>query len=135
MSEENVEIFRSALEAFGRRDVEALLTDLDPDVEWQSALPALLGGSSTVYRGHQGVRDLIRENDEVLDEYRVEVTEIRDLGDRIFGIGAVRTRGKGSGVETDSPWFISVEIKDGKAVRIRTDLDRSEALEAAGLSE
>ncbi|MGH2993833.1 MAG: nuclear transport factor 2 family protein [Solirubrobacterales bacterium] len=127
--------FRRGLEAFGRRDVEALLRDLDPDVEWHSALPALLGGESTVYRGHQGVRELIRENDEVLAEYDVELSEIRDLGDRVFGIGEVRTRGKGSGIKTESPWCILVEFKDGKGIRIRTDLDPKGGLQAAGLRE
>ena len=135
MSEENVETFRRGLEAFNRRDVEALLMDLDPDVEWHSALPVLLGGAGAVYQGHQGVRELVRENDEVFAEYNVELSELRDLGDRLLGIGRVRTQGKESGIKTDSSWCISVDLRDGKAFRIRTYLDPKAALEAAGLSE
>jgi hypothetical protein len=34
-----------------------------------------------------------------------------------------------------SPWFALVEVTDGRALRIRTYIDRDEALEAAGLQE
>src|SRR6476646_8517872 len=130
MSQENVEAFKRALDAYNRRDLDALLDELDPDVEWHSALPVLLAGERTVVRGHQGVRELSRESDEVLAEYQVELSEIRDLGGRLLGIGQVRTRGAKSGIEMSSPWFALVEMKDGKAIRVRTYIDRDEALEA-----
>jgi hypothetical protein len=44
MSQENVESFKRAVEATNRRDVEALLTENDPAVEFHSALDELLGG-------------------------------------------------------------------------------------------
>ena len=113
----------------------SLLEELDPNVEWHSALPVLLAGERTVVRGHQGVRELSRESDEVLAEYQVELSEIRDLGGRLLGIGHMRTRGAKSGIEMSSPWCALVELRDGKAIRIRTYIDVNEALEAAGLSE
>src|SRR3954451_25280618 len=48
---ENVEAFKRGLEARNRGDVETLLAVLDPEVEWHSALYALLGGEQTVFRG------------------------------------------------------------------------------------
>jgi hypothetical protein len=45
MSQENVEAFQRGLEARNRGDVETLLQELDPEVEWHSALHALLGGN------------------------------------------------------------------------------------------
>jgi hypothetical protein len=36
MSQEDVEAFKRAIEAANRRDVEAFLAELDPDVEWRS---------------------------------------------------------------------------------------------------
>jgi ketosteroid isomerase-like protein len=135
MSQENVETFKRVLEAYNRRDLEALLQDLDPKVEWHAALEVLLGGEGTVYRGREGVRELIRGTDEVFDEMHAEFTEIRDLGDRIVATGRLRTRGKRSGAESESPVGIVAELEGGKAVRIRTYLDPQEALDAAGLSE
>jgi ketosteroid isomerase-like protein len=65
----------------------------------------------------------------------VEFQEIRDLGDQLVAIGSLRTRGKESGAQTESPWGAVAEYKNGKVTRLRTYLDRNEALEAAGLRE
>ena len=111
MSEENVEQTNRAADAYNRRDVEAMLELLDPEVEWHSALSILLNGKAAVYRGHRGVREWFRELDEVLDEIHVEYTDIRDLGDRVIAIGHIRTRGKVGGVVTSprSPWLATSE--------------------------
>ena len=137
MSQDNVERAKRAADAYNRRDVEALLDELDPEVEWHSALSVLLSGRATVYRGHGGVRAWFRELDEVVDEVHVEYTEIRDLGDRVIAIGRIRTHAREGRkrVVTDSPIAVVSDTKNGKAVRVRTYLDPREALEAAGLSE
>jgi ketosteroid isomerase-like protein len=135
MSHENVEQTYRGLDAYNRRDVEALLATVDPEVEWSTAFPVLLGGDATVYRGHDGIREMFRDFDDVLDEIHVEYSEVRDLGDRVVAIGRIRTRGKGSGAVTESPFAAVTDVKNGKGVRVRTYLDPQEALEAAGLSE
>ncbi len=135
MSQENVETFKRSVDAYNGRDVEAMLETLDVDVEWHSALMVPLGGETAVYRGHDGIRKLFRDLDEALDEWQAEFPQIRDLGDRIFAIGHVRTRGRGSGAETESPLVSVSDLKNGRAIRVRTYLDPAEALAAAGLSE
>jgi uncharacterized protein len=135
MSRENVEAFKRATEVGNRRDVEAILEELDPEVEWHPGMPAVLRGETTVYRGHEGVRELWRDLFEAFAEIHVEYAEIRDLGDRVLAIGRFRNRGKGSGAEVESPLAYLVEFKNGKAIRVRTYLDPKEALEAAGLRE
>jgi ketosteroid isomerase-like protein len=134
MSRENVEAVKRATEASNRRDLEAVVEELDAAVEWYDAAPMMLGGKATVYRGHEGARDLLRELDDVLDEIHVEYTEIRDLDDRVVAIGRIRTRGKGSGAETEAPYGIVFDFDNGKAIRIRTYVG-GDALEAAGLRE
>jgi ketosteroid isomerase-like protein len=104
-------------------------------VEWYPALEVLLGGEATAYRGHEGIREMIRGTDEALGEIHVEFSTIRDLGNRIFAVGHIRVRGKGSGAETESPVGCLAELKDGKLIRVRTYLDPEDALEAAGLRE
>jgi ketosteroid isomerase-like protein len=135
MSQENVQSFERALAAYNRRDVEALLAELDPDVEWDPALEVLLGGEATIYRGHEGVRKLLHGTDESLSEINVEFSETRDLGDRIVGFGHIRVRGRESGAMTESPVAIVSDLRDGKTYRVRTYLERDKTLEAAGLSE
>ncbi len=136
MSQENVEAFNRGVDAYNRRDTEALLAGLDSDVEWHPALLVSLGGEATVYRGHRGVRELLRDTDETLAEIHVEFADVRDLGDQIVAIGRLRTRGKASGAVAESDvGYVADFNDDGKATRIRTYLDPEEALKAAGLSE
>jgi ketosteroid isomerase-like protein len=135
MSQENVDAVKRFIDAYNRRNVEAMLEELDPGVEWHPAILGPLEGEPTVYRGHEGVRQWVREQDEVFDEIHAEYSEIRDLGDQIVAIGHTRMRGKGSGAETESPLASVTDHANGKAVRIRSFFDPKEALKAAGLSE
>jgi uncharacterized protein len=133
MSQENVEAFKRGLAAGNRGDIDGLLAELDPDVEWHSALHALLGGEQTVFRGHAGVRKMFRDLDEAFDEIHIEITEIRDLGDRLLAIGRNRARGIASGAEIVSAYALVTEIKNGKTTSVRGYLNTEDALEAAGL--
>ena len=140
MSQENVEGFKRGLDAYNRRDLDALFEELDPEIEWHPALAVVLGGKQTVFHGYQGVRESIQEEDEALAVYQLEVSEIRDLGNRVLAIGRIHARGKESGAEIESPFYVLAESKgtqgkDARAIRLRTYLDPNEALEAAGLSE
>jgi len=135
MSQENVDTFKRAADACNRGDVDALLRELDPEVEWRSAILMPLGREARVHRGHEGVRDGVQVVYETLAEFQVEYSEIRDLSDRIVGIGRVRMRDSQSGVETEAPLVSVTDVKNGKGIRIWNYVDPQEAPEAAGLRE
>ena len=136
MSQENVETCWRSVDLFNRRDVEAWLEYLDPEVELHWTLFAMLGGGATVFRGHEGVREYLRDLDKAFAEFQIaEISEIRDLGERVLAVGQLRMRGTGSGAEVESPIAYVVEVKSGKATRIDDFFDPKDALEAAGLSE
>jgi ketosteroid isomerase-like protein len=135
MSQENVEALQRGVEAFNRRDVDTLLAELDPDVDWYDVFQVMLGGEAAVFRGEEGVRELFRDFDESFAELHLEFWEIRDLGDRIVAIGDIRMLGRQSGAQIESPIGSIIQFKKGKAIRIRSYLDVQETLEAAGLRE
>ncbi len=135
MSQENVETFKRGVDAYNRQDVEAMVEVADPEIEWQPGTLTGLGGEAAVYRGHEGIREGFRDLYEAMGESRLEYPEIRDLGDRIVGIGRVCARGRESGAETESPHASVVEYKNGRAIRVRSYFDPKAALEAVGLSE
>jgi ketosteroid isomerase-like protein len=136
MSQENVESFKRVIEAINRGDVEAVLQELDPAIEWHMTVQEFIGGEAGVYRGHEGVREYFRDMDEAFTEVEVDYAELRDLGDRVLAIGSFRTRGRHSGAVIESPLATLAEADaDGKGTRVLTYLDPKEALEAAGLSE
>jgi hypothetical protein len=113
MSQENVEAFKRGTEAYNCREVDAQLQELDPEVEWHSALLIPFGGEATVSRGHDGVREVLGEVYEALAEIHLDYSEIRDLGDRIVGIGRIRTRGKQSGAVTEMAFGTVTDMKNG----------------------
>ena len=135
MSQTNVESFKRAFDAINRQDAEALVSELDPEVEWHGAILMAMGGDRTVYRGHEGVREWLRDLYETLSEFHADYPEIRDLGDRTVAIGVIHGRGAASEAEIESPHATVAEFKDGKGIRIQTYLDPKEALEDAGLQE
>ena len=135
MSQENVVTFKRAVEAYERHDVEGLLDLFDPEADVHPALLVTLGGEATVYRGHDGVREWLRDTDDAFAERGVEVFEVRDLGNRLVARGRTRFVGRASGVATESALAWVVGFKNGKVTRLRSYLDPNEALEAAGLSE
>ena len=130
-----MEAFKRGLEAGNRGDVETLLDELDPEVEWHSALHAFLGGEQTVFRGHDGVREMLRDLNDAFGEIHIEISEIRDLGGRLVAIGRTRTRGKASGAVTETPLAFVTEIRNGKTILLRAYLDPKQALETVGASE
>jgi ketosteroid isomerase-like protein len=132
MSQANGEAFKRAIEAYNRRDVEALLRELDTEIEWRPVLPVVLGGDTTVYRGHDGVRQLLGDLDEVLAERQLDFSEIRETGDHVVATGSLCIRGRSSEALSESPFGCVAELKNGKAIRIQTYLDPSDALEHLG---
>ena len=133
MTRGNVESFNRAASAINSGDVEGMLELCEPDVMWRDAINAMFGGEATMYRGHDEVREVFRDLYESFAEIHTGYADIRDLGERVLGLGHLRMLGKESGVETDSPLAVLTEWTNGKAISVLTYLDHAEGLQAAGL--
>jgi ketosteroid isomerase-like protein len=134
MSQANVQIAKGVVDAFNRRDVDAIFECVNQDVEWFPAMPVTIGGG--VLRGREGIESYIREVNDTWDEYRVVGQDFRDLGgDQVLVLSRVEGRGTGSGGLVDAAMGQIFDFRDGKIARVRTYLDHGEALRAAGLSE
>jgi ketosteroid isomerase-like protein len=131
MSEGNVEMARRANDAFNRRDVDAFMECATSDIEFTSAMSGTVAGGSL--RGREGIEALFADIRDTWEEHRMAIEEIRDLGERVLGLGRLEGRGKASGVSVDVPFGIISDLRDGKMWRSRTYLDHGEALRAAGL--
>ena len=125
MSQTEVEIVRAALDAYNRRDLQAVLEVIDPDAEFIPLRSVLEG---TPYRGHDGMRKFFEETGEEWDELRIEGEEWRDLGDRVLVIGHFRARGRSSGVELHTPAAWLASLRDGRIVYLRAYSDVEEAV-------
>jgi ketosteroid isomerase-like protein len=134
MSQENVEIVRQVVDAANRRDADAFVATLSPDVEWEDNLFWTEGPRT--YRGRAGVREWLNQVLEPWESLHMEAEEITDTSDGRILVGfGLTARGKESGAETQLRFWTVSWIADGKITRRQQFQGRAEALEAAGLSE
>ena len=133
MSQENVEIIRSAIEAFNREDFRRLAEVCDEDFEFVSVMTAL---EETSYRGRNTWETYYNDMHETWEEWQVEDLQVFDGGDdRVAAVMRLVGTGKSSGVPVEATIGIAYRIRKGKLWRARSYLDPGEALEALGLSE
>jgi len=129
MSQENVDAFRRGMEAISRGD----LLDIPETIHPEAVMEPLRSGTEGPFVGHDGMRRFITDTEEMFELFRVSLTDVRDLGDRVLAIGSIRMRGRESGVETDVPTAAVAEYRDGLLWRYKDYGNAREALRAAGL--
>ena len=133
MSEENVELARRVVHAWNEGGAEVILQYLDPEIEWHAPRESMEPGN---YRGHAGVRDYLGRLGAVFPERRAEPLDVIDVdAERVISVVRLIARSEKFGTEIDAEWAWLIKVRDGKAMEVWMFTDRSQALEAAGLSE
>src|SRR4051794_29238016 len=133
MSRENVEIAKRWVDAFNRRDLEALMESAVPDFAFLPAMADTIDGNS--FQRREGMGAYFGDVDNAWEELCVIYDEYRDLGDRVLALGRIEGRGRGSGAVVETPQGAVVDFRDGKLSSARSYLDHAEALKAVGLEE
>ena len=134
VSEENVEIVRSAFAAFDGGDMEGVLRLCDEDIVITQ--PRELPDASREQRGRPGVLEAFAIWPEQWDDYRIEILELAGApGDKVFASTRTRGRGKQSGIEVEMDFSFVFTIRDAKITEWRLFVQEDQALEAAGLSK
>jgi ketosteroid isomerase-like protein len=132
MSDENVESFRRAIDAFNDRSVEGMMAVCAVDVEFR---PLLAGVTNTPYRGEEGVRKFLAATDEAFEVFRLDCQRVEDHGDYVVALNEGHARGRASGAETHQPLVQIARYENGKIVWWQTFRTSEEALAAAGLAQ
>jgi ketosteroid isomerase-like protein len=86
MSEENLEVVRRAIEAYGREGLDGVLGYYDPEIEWTSTGDYI---ERATYRGHDGLRRYLGTMEEEFKDLRIEPVELIDAGEQV--ISSVRS--------------------------------------------
>jgi hypothetical protein len=133
MSPENVEIVERAVAAINDRDIEGYLAYCTEDVQLQTPVTPIEG----VYEGSDGVRRYFADVFGAGPDFRITIERLESIGaDRVLGFLRLNMSGRASGISLgDIPSTNIWDLAHGKIKRVRIFLDRTEALEAAGLSE
>jgi ketosteroid isomerase-like protein len=120
MSQENVEVVRRIYDAFAGRDDATPFELYAEDIVWdvsnarRSALYA-----KTIYRGHEGVRQVWREALAVFGAVDFEVEELIDVGDRVLAVIHERETGRASGAPVEASHLTVWTLADGKVTRLQ----------------
>jgi ketosteroid isomerase-like protein len=133
MPERNVAIARSAIEAFNRGDVDAVLALAAPDVEVYAPPDSPNPGR---YVGYDGYLQWSEQWLEAWETFTLDVLEIEAVDDRHV-VAVVRQNGRGrlSGLEVTMAGAHLYEIDaDGKIVRFQLYDERERALENVSTS-
>jgi ketosteroid isomerase-like protein len=132
MSEENVDIFRRAIDAFNRSDFEAALALCHPEVEWIGD-PRISG--ARMRHGHADVKRYLESIPRYWEELCLEPEQFVDCGDRVLVLARMTARTRRGGPEINRCFDQVIRFRDGKIFRGHWYLTRAEALTAAGLRE
>jgi ketosteroid isomerase-like protein len=126
--EANVETVRQAIEAFNRRDVEAMIVLGGDDFvyDWSRSI----GPTSGIYHGPEAFIDFVQDQWSMFDEVRLEVHEYITRGPYVVATTTTHGRGRdGISVTANSASLYTFE--NGRLTRITLYQNREEALIAA----
>jgi ketosteroid isomerase-like protein len=131
MSRTNVEVVQHWLDAYNRRDIDGLIALADRDIEFRSMFVAV----EPIFRGYEGIRTYFDGLEDAYDHFQVVPIEFIDAGAAVLWMGHFEWRGKESGAGGTTQIVPAQWLRAGKVFRIETFTDRTEALEAVGLTE
>jgi ketosteroid isomerase-like protein len=122
---ENVEVVRDMLQDYVRGDYEAALPAFAQDVEVVTSLER--------FHGPAGVVEEAKRWEEMWSDYRFEVQDLVDAGDKVVLLYRQVGKSKESGVEVEERAGWVYTLREGKIARVEMFQDRETALRAAGV--
>jgi ketosteroid isomerase-like protein len=130
---DNVDRVERSLLAMERGDVEAIVSEAHPEVEFVNPAYAIEPGTR---HGVEGFRKGMTNMLDAFDDLRFDSLRVVDLGDRIVALGSWTGRGRGSRYRFEpQPFAFLVTLEDELIVRYEWFAGHDEALAAAGLPE
>jgi ketosteroid isomerase-like protein len=132
MSQENVEVVKESLDAFARRDINAMRALNDPGLEldWSRSVGLLAG----VYRGFDAALRFYQGFYQVFEMDIIEPDRFIDTGEFVVVPNVSYLRGR-DGIEVSARSTLVFELRDGTIIRICLYPETDEALRAVGLEE
>jgi ketosteroid isomerase-like protein len=124
----NVSLLRQLYAAFAEGDVPAVLSAMDPNIEWVSAEGAPYPGT---FIGPQAIlANVFARLGGEWDNYRAQPTEFIDAGDTVVALGRYSGTYKATGRSMDAAFAHVWTLRDGRVVRFRQYMDTRKMAEA-----
>jgi ketosteroid isomerase-like protein len=120
-----ITVVRGFNEALARGDMAGMLDLLDSRVAWRAPESVPWGGT---FRGHEGFREFVGKLLEQPAEFRREMLEYLDAGERIVVLLRQMGRRKGGDIEYDVPEVHVWTVRDSKIVDFEGSFDTATVL-------
>jgi len=129
-SRENIELVEEHVEAYVRRDVQAMrrLSSADLELDWSASK----GWLADVYRGIEEVMRFYADYYAHFDEILIETESYTSTGDHVVVPNIAYQRGR-EGIEVTARSTFVFTVCDGRIARICLYQETPEALEAVGV--
>jgi uncharacterized protein len=130
----NVDIVKRGYEAFGRGDVNGVLSLLEETVEWETpGSPEFPTAGRR--RGHREVAGFFHTLAQTYDFERFEPKSFIAQGDSVVVLGEDSVRLKSNGTRLEVDWVHVFELRNGKVVRFREYFDTAPVVAAMATDE
>jgi ketosteroid isomerase-like protein len=131
MSQESIELVRSAFAAWNTKEVRAFAELTSEDVTWLEVSGRPEGDGAELH-GRDRMRRSLESLFEAWESYHIEVERLEAVGDRVLALVCETARGRASGVEVDSRWGYLISVEAGRITRVEAYRNAQQAVRAAG---
>ena len=127
----NTQVVKDAYAAFGRGDVQGILSALDEKVVWEG-VKGTEGVMKTagVRNGRPAVGEFFAQVNETIAFEAFEPREFVAQGDVVVALGTYRGKSKETGRTFSSDWVMVFEFRNGKIARFREFTDSAALVNA-----
>jgi len=128
---ENVELLRSAYEAFGRGDMEAVTATWGTDIEFEGPNSTRMPGAGA-HRGKEEVARLFSGMRDRWEGLLLVPDEFVEQGETVVVLGHLEGRAKATGTDVRVPFVHVWRMRDGKVTRGQALTDTAVVADALG---
>jgi ketosteroid isomerase-like protein len=132
MSQENVEVVKAFLDAYNARNSEAVDRLLHPEAEITTV--SARGGLGDHW-SLGATKRYFEQLDEAWTDFRIEIEDYRELGERVVALGVQRGSGMSSHIEVAGDFAVVFVVRNSRILVLDPYDNWKAALEAAGLRE
>jgi ketosteroid isomerase-like protein len=116
----NADYVRGWIDAWNRGEIEALIAEASPDVEW---VVTREHPDATTHRGPEAVGAYLRDWISTMPDLRIEIAELEETANKVMVVLLLTGTGSGSGATTEVRTAMISTFRDGKPVRTEEFLD------------
>ena len=133
MSQEKVAVIRRGYDLWNSGRIDDWAEVFHPEIEFRPS--GAMPGLQPVYRGRDGIRQLMADLTEAIEDFRAEPTELVERDEFVGAVLRFVGKGRGSGVPVEMTFHHAFGFRDGLVDRWGGGRTLEEAFEAAGLTD